>query len=457
MILYYDKIAAWKSEGQDECYTGTFEDFLTAMSGTVHCNLPLCLKPLLLWIKSQKAVYTDSPTLKRGQYTWVIGDNNVCYLLKAQIGGHPYRFQNYLPKMSDAWINSAPKAEIDALRHFSKPLEYFITKGFTGLTWASDSLQKYKEFITPRLWGYFFPQLSRKQDEFVRNSVRAGIAGGRFGESFKQHVYIYDLNSHYIDRLRCPMPFGKPIIKAGAPQPTEQYPLYIAEIDFCGKLLPDGIPCIYLKNRQWQKTETYLTDTLGCLEKLFLTSIDLKLLLENYEVQDIKYKRVYYFRASSKLFGDFVNPLYEQKRKAYGIERDIWKGLLVGFVGKFAASPIHVDKRPDIDFKALYTVHDKILGKTIYAPVTAFCNAYGRYKHVTALRKHRNSLIYYDTDSMHLLEPATDLDIGDGLGQWKEEYPENTGASYKAVKHYTLNLPNATVVKAAGTPLRDRK
>ena len=86
---------------------------------------------------------------------------------------------------------------------------------------------------------------------------------------------------------------------------------------------------------------------------LHLTSVDLKLLFDNYDVWDITYIGGYKFRGETGLFSEYIDYWYDVKQKAK-VEGNkamyhIAKLMLNSLYGKFGSNPEKASKYPYLD------------------------------------------------------------------------------------------------------------
>ena len=117
----------------------------------------------------------------------------------------------------------------------------------------------------------------------------------------------FDVNSLYpsvmYDSL---LPFGEPFFYQGKYKDDIIYPLYIQRITCSFKLKEGKIPTIQIKHRQFIDNE-YLTSSNDEIVALTLTNIDLKLFLEQYEVEDLVYISGWKFKAMHGLFKEYID------------------------------------------------------------------------------------------------------------------------------------------------------
>ena len=104
------------------------------------------------------------------------------------------------------------------------------------------------------------------------------------------------------------LPVGEGVFFEGKYKEDKIYPLYIQRLICCFKLKKNKIPTIQIKNnRQYFRENEYLESSNGEIVALTLTNIDLKLFLENYDVEDLKYISGWKFKGMKGLFKEYID------------------------------------------------------------------------------------------------------------------------------------------------------
>lgn len=277
--------------------------------------------------------------------------------------------------------------------------------GLDKLTTASDTMALYKDKIG-NFFKLLFPILPIEVDDYIRQSYRGGmvlVSDKIKGKIINSPVYVYDVNSMYPYNMLKTLPYGTPVFFKGQYKFDKIYNLYIQKIEVCCKLKPNKVPCILINNVRQGKL-SYLTDTENELIELTLTSIDLSLLIDNYEIYEIQYIDGYKFCSSENLFKKFIVPLYDKKCNAIGSERQLYKLLLNGLYGKFATNPRRQKKIPYLKNDIVAFRNSEVeIDKPIYTAVSAFITAHSRKYLVDNINAHFDDFVYCDTDSIHLL------------------------------------------------------
>lgn len=80
------------------------------------------------------------------------------------------------------------------------------------------------------------------------------------------------------------LPFGDPIFFNGKYEEDKLYPLYIQTISCIFELKPNKIPTLQIKNNPSFLPNEYIKSSDGDIVTLTLTSVDLELFFEHYDV-----------------------------------------------------------------------------------------------------------------------------------------------------------------------------
>ncbi len=310
--------------------------------------------------------------------------------------------------------------EIDYIKNdvtiVAMALKSMFNNELTKMTIGSDALKIYKEG-TPKFDKYF-PQLSNEIDSEIRKSYRGGFTylNPIYKDEEIENETVLDINSLYPYVLNSKLlPFGKPVYFEGEYKPSSFYPLYIQCLTCSFKVKENHIPTIQLKKNLNFKPNEYITDTKGEPYTLYLTNVDLNLFFKQYDVDDIKYRGGYKFKAQSGLFTRYVEKwslekVKAKKEKNYAMYI-ISKLLLNSLYGKFSKNPKQRSKIPYLEDDILHFKMDEIEeGRGLYIPVGSFVTSYARELTITSSQKikeyslnkyGKDYYIYSDTDSIH--------------------------------------------------------
>jgi hypothetical protein len=161
-----------------------------------------------------------------------------------------------------------------------------------------------------------------------------------------------------------------------------------------------------------------------------MTSVDLELMFEHYDVYNIEYFGGWKFKASDKLFIDYVdkwsNIKIEAKKSGNFALYTLAKLMMNSLYGKFALNPKVCSKIPYLnpDQIVSYVNDAEEYRDPVYIPVGAFITSWARSITIRAAQQCYDRFIYADTDSLHLtgLDLPKGLNISDTeLGAWKHE------------------------------------
>lgn len=346
-------------------------------------------------------------------------------------------------------------------------LDKMFDQGMNRMTAGSNAFKDYQCMVGGKLrFRDWFPEPDYDADLRKNGCYKGGFTAvnPRYAGKIVGEGCSFDVNSLYPSVMAGvhgeTLPWGEPVAYEGRYAYDPDYPLYIQfiEADFSVK---DGhIPCIQLKgNRMFGETD-YISDSLG-LQVLCLTSVDLELFFEQYDVYDIRYIRGYKFRESTDLFRDYIDKWTNIKTKATldgnsGM-RTIAKLQLNSLYGKMATNPVKQGRKPYIENGIVkYVLLPEEYSEAVYLPVGAFITAHARAFTIRAAQANYSRWLYCDTDSCYLLgyEQPIGMKVDDvELGAWKMEH---TFDRFKAIraKTYCFEEDGGLTVHCAGMPAR---
>lgn len=346
-------------------------------------------------------------------------------------------------------------------------LGILFDQGMKRITAGSNAFADYKKTIGGKLrFRDWFPEPDYDAD--IRNggcykggfvAVNPKYAGKIVGRGTS-----YDVNSLYPSVMASAhgelLPYGEPVVYDGKYHDDSEYPLFIQYIEADFTVKEGHIPCMQLKgNRIFGETE-YIKDSEG-LQTMCLTSVDIEMLFEQYDVHDIRYIRGYKFKGSRNLFSDYVEKWNAIKKQASldgnsGM-RTLAKLQLNSLYGKMATNPIKRSRRPYLeDGVVKYSLLPEEYGEPVYLPVGAFITAYARQFTIRAAQANYDRWLYCDTDSCYLLgdTPPVGMVVDDvELGAWKHEHTFDRFKALRA-KSYCFEEDGELTVHCAGMPAK---
>lgn len=309
----------------------------------------------------------------------------------------------------------------------SQALNHQLSEGFQKLTIGSDALYTYKEMLG-RSFSNSYPTLSIAMDAEIRKAYRGGwtYVHDCYANKIVGEGSVYDVNSLYPSVMYYnELPYGKPRYFKGKYIECNEYPLYIQFLTCTFKIKRNYLPMIQIKNSPFYMAREYLMQSEGMVQ-LALTSVDLKLFMEHYDVDVYSYDYGYMFHSRVDMFTEYIDRFMDMKIHNKGAKRLLAKLMLNSLYGKFATNPNATPKIPYIrdDGSCGYTLGDVDMRKPVYTPLACFVTAWARYKTITSAQAVYDRFMYADTDSIHVLgcEPVENIDVDAyKLGWWKHE------------------------------------
>lgn len=314
------------------------------------------------------------------------------------------------------------------VRVISQALQILFNQNMERMTAGSDALYNYRRSIG-KAWDTWFPTLEKQVDDDIKLSYRGGVA------MVKEDIRgldigvgkSYDINSMYPSIMYFEkLPYGYPLYYFGEYKQYEDYDLYIQELKCEFKLKEGMLPTIQIKGQTGRYSPTeYLTESKG-LTTLHLTSVDLDLFLDHYDVSYLEYTGGYMFRSQTDMFKDYIDYWGEIKETTTGAMRELAKLMLNSLYGKFGTKTDIQGKIPYLDDNGLIQME---LGtpeviKPVYSAVASFITSYGRSNLIRTAQLNYDRFCYCDTDSIHLQDTETPIGMEfhpTHLGKWDDE------------------------------------
>lgn len=350
-------------------------------------------------------------------------------------------------------------------------LEFMFTQGHDKLTIGACCLHEFKlgydkhdyQAIFPGLYKMPIPDIfgCDTAGEYVRRSYRGGwcyVVKGKTGE-VKRNGTTADVNSLYPSMMSSEsgnyFPVGRPEFYNMRGRPKSDVELWMRWIleaaEQHGKsayyfvrfktrfyLKPDKLPFIQIKtslrfrgNESLEtsdyydnKTQQYYTQYYAPSESgepvlvdtavtLTMTMIDLKLMLDHYDVVNFELLDFCKFNTELGLFDNYMEKYKRIKQTTKGAERELAKLFLNNLYGKMAASTDSSYKVPLVrpgNVIGFRDVHESDK-KPGYIPIGSAITSYARNFTIRAAQANyygvnEPGFIYADTDSIHCDLPA---------------------------------------------------
>lgn len=345
----------------------------------------------------------------------------------------------------------------------AKALKVLFSQSLNRITQGSNGFHDFLNIIGgKKKFRKLFPV---QQDDYeLRKSYKGGFS--YVNEKYKNvevgKGIVLDVNSLYPFVMKqFSLPFGEPIKFKGKYKKDNLYSLYIQKISCQFKLKENYLPTIQLKNNLSFIPTEYIKECLDEEVILNLTSVDLELFLQHYDVYNLEYLGGFKFKAATGLFNDYIDKWYNIKvqstiEKNYPM-RTLSKLMLNALYGYFALNPTVQGKIPYIDENDIikYKLDIPNSREPIYIPVATFITSWARWYTITSAQKVYERFLYADTDSLHLLGTNIPecLNISDTeMGAWKIEVKEFTRAKYLRAKSYVEEIEGKLHITCAGMP-----
>lgn len=328
----------------------------------------------------------------------------------------------------------------------------------TKLTTGSDCLELARDMLGAA-WKTLFPRLNPIMDSEIRQAYRGGfvyVNPKHKGKVVGRGIRL-DVNSLYPWAMYDnPLPVGLPLRGSGKPKPTEERPLWVADVMFTFRLRPGKLPCIQARNCMLYADREYLTESKEPM-RLWVSSVDWELINEMYDVDVLSWGGHYSFMARTGVFKGYIDWGMEGKKNATTPgERQNYKLALNNLYGKFGQKTDVTGKKAVLgeDGVVHYVEWDKEERDGVYIPVAVFTTAYARAKTIRTAVEFGDRFCYSDTDSIHAIGEDIPADVEvhpSNLGAWKHEATFER-AKFLRCKTYAETVDGVDEYTCAGMP-----
>lgn len=334
--------------------------------------------------------------------------------------------------------------EVDYLRNdvdiVARALHVLFEQGLDKMTQGSNALHDYKRMTGAKNFERWFPVPDYDAD--VRQSYKGGFTylNPLYKNKDIGDTLILDVNSLYPWVMHdCPLPYGEGVYFTGEYVKDELYNLYVQMFSCQFELKEGYIPTIQLKNNLSFIPTQYLESSNGEEVTLCLTSVDLELFLEHYNVYNVEWISGWKFKSTVGLFTDYIDKWTEVKiesgKNGNKAMRTLAKLMLNALYGKFALNPNVQSKIPYYDNGVIkYMLGEKETRKPLYIPVGTFITAWARHKTITSAQKIYKNFAYADTDSLHI-----DITLPDEIKAMSEE--QLADLTTEDLRKYGVDIP----------------
>lgn len=348
--------------------------------------------------------------------------------------------------------------------------------GVDGITIGQSAVKDFKERVP--FFSSFFKKLPQEVEEDVRQAYKGGFAclNPAYEDIETGAGFFLDRNSMYPTILKeKPMPMGRPVFFNGQYKPSVCHPLYIQKISVSFTLKPGKIAFLRTRNHPKYDRASYMETSQGELISFTLTSPEMELLFENYDIDDIVYHSGWMFSVCHHVFDEYVDYWADVKEKAKSnndaASYQVAKMYLNSLVGKMGGRASGRQCRPILDENGIvrYKAEGRETRSSLYSPIALFTTAFARCEMVRTIEKirefgfrkyGRDIWVYSDTDSCGVVMPVEDVKYLDKIielddvkmGAWKVEKVFSK-ARFIHSKCYMIvdyaGIPHATI---AGLP-----
>lgn len=345
----------------------------------------------------------------------------------------------------------------------AKALYIQFNNGLKKITIGSDALNEFKGTIGgKKAFKYLYPVLPLDVDNDFRKAYKGGFT--MVNPAFQNKVVSgisFDVNSLYPSVMYGNMgilPYGVPKKFNGKYEYNKEYPLYIQKLSCSFKLKPNKIPTIQLKGNLGFIPTEYIIDSKGIVD-LTLTSVDLELFFEHYDVTNVEYVNGYMFKGADNIFRDYIDYWKNIKENSTGGLRQLAKLMLNSLYGKFATNPKRQSKIPQFKDNEITLVLDiPTYEDPVYTALGAFITARARAYTIRNSQALYKYWVYSDTDSMYLTgiteeEASKYINIHPTqLGAWKLEHHFNKGKWLRPKTYILESVEDGLSIACAGMP-----
>lgn len=353
----------------------------------------------------------------------------------------------------------------------ARAMRIMLDIGLTKMTIGSNALADFKERISKQEFNKLFPQLSVIQDKDIRKSYYGGWVYANKNHQGQDYddVISLDENSMYPDKMRNRLlPYGIPFYFKGKYKKDDEMPLYIQHIMVDMKLKEDHLPTISKRHFRYLQGDMFIEDTNGELLELYLTNLDLELMLKHYNIFSIQYLDGYKFQGKYGIFDEYIDYWYDIKQNNTGTMREVAKLMLNNLYGKFATNPIKQRDIPFIDEDGIlaFEHYEEISDKTSYIPMGVYITAWARYDIINVSQKFFKHHLYSDTDSIKLFgiteeELSKHLELHETkLGAWKVDGRYKKFSALRSKTYKYIDYDDELHIVCSGLPktkeVRDR-
>lgn len=398
---------------------------------------------------SKNYEFTEEKKPSPGQFTFFAVEPSRWYVLTicTKISGKTHKVYDVfhiLPMDEGTIKKSFADAEDSRIEVLRKAILKLKEEGMLDkLTIGSKAFNTAKKMFPD--FDAYFPELDIETDSFCRKAYKSGYMYYKEKFQYIGDGVCYDVNNLYPYILEnYDLPYGK-AYEFDDIDKVPEGALYIAKCNIDAKLKNGKLPIICYKEHGIGSV--FVEDTRG-VSTYFITSPEIKEIFERYDVYSFEVNKGYYFRKAKGLFKSYVEDFYRRKKEGKTeADRIIAKLMNNNLVGKFGTKP-HGSR---IMYNEGNYIKIRTEVKTVYVPLVAFLNAYGRiFISKYAQKSDPEKLYYMDTDSIFTSDNI-DVPISDKIGDFKIEKKFDSFVCNK-MKQYAWHNDEGWNVTVSGVP-----
>lgn len=347
---------------------------------------------------------------------------------------------------------------------FMKLDEEGVVQNKEFVTIASRTMADFQSFIRSKGWKFdklFYltedkEEIQEIKDEFeyiIRPSTRGGICQAVHTGTYEHCTHIDARSMYPTQAHRDYIPFGG-LLRS---EPKGPHTYLVAPKGWF-RLKPNHIGCIQWATRQqcamysWTKVynpsdyveDFYLDGT------FWIWEAEWEIVKEQYEFINVDDSEKRYIRMmKNRLLKQYVDFLYEGKKKNKGTKRYYFKILLNALYGKFLSRPDGVRITYENGRREKVIEYDR---KTYYLPLGSWIAMMGRVSLMrTMMSIPYEDVLYCDTDScIYKGDHNPDVHIGPELGDWSVEAEDVTVNIVGPKTYQELFTDRSVTTKCAG-------
>ena len=453
------------------------------------------------YLENGRVKFKDEYRLRHHEYTYLISEKGVWYQITISHRGKIIKFYDSykiipfgLRIIGKSFETVHQKLEMeytgeryangdvtkDEMEYFKndiltlkEALEIMFKRGLDKMTIGANCFSAFKRTYDSMTFKQFFPNIY----EIRSNGCPLENAGEYVHKSYfgawtyvnpkYKDIIVYDgitvdANSLYPSQMHSLSnnyyPVGKPRFWAGdIPDflDMDDFSDYFFFVRFsCRFKVKDGfLPFIQIKNDlrfngREMLTSTELKNGLDLPVIMTRTCVDFKLILEHYDLYDLRILDGCYFKTAIGLFDEYIDEYMQQKiDSTTKVDRTIAKLMLNNLYGKMATYTDSSFKTCYLkDYVVHFENHEEYEKDPSYIPVGSAITSYSRNCTIRLAQKNIEHFCYADTDSLHCTcceKDLIDVPIDDkALCFWKVEAHWKRGWFHRAKSYIETYIRN---------------